>query len=995
MAQARACGLPLYFQKPENKLYAPFQLSKLVLSLDMSSPDFLKQISQWPCFEQADLEVEQMAARLSKGDKGLQNLLIGVMENSSYLRRLLEKHPEQIDILIEYGPDGAIGILCNDLTDFVTEQRADFARHIRQIKEKYHLCLALLDLGGVWDTARVISEFSDFADKMINHCLQYSWTRIISDSSEGTISLYRDTPLHSSGLFIIGFGKLGGLELNYSSDIDLVFFWDPLAGMKETGQQIQRKIILVARDMVSLLSEISEYGYVFRVDLRLRPDPSSTPIVLTIAAALTYYESVGQTWERSAWIKARFIAGDKTACSSFLHQMEPFIWRRNLDYSTIDDVHQIRHQIFFGPNQPRAPDAGYNVKLGVGGIREIELFAQTLQLIHAGRITSLRQKNTVQTLRTLAAENLISEQIASNLTKHYFFLRRVENALQMRNDLQTHDIPADSKSKEQLQNLLGYKSEKHLDQDLTVSTKEVAQQTNEFFGQRSSDNASDKLHLFALDDHPEAIELLQQAGFTDPSVVLQRLRSWMTGRIRATQSQRSRKLLAKLSAELIEAFTRSENPDKAFASFASFLEALPAGVQILSLFANCPGLLVRVVDIFQLAPRLGEIIALRPSLVEVLLAQDPFQSFSEAQIWQNLRLKIARSDDLERAMDEARRQVQEARFVIGSQLLTGHADPCKIAMQCSGLATNTITALAGRVIDDMAAKIGPCPVDWAILGLGSMGSREMNPASDIDLMVVYREKPIADFEQPLDMAADIWAARFTRRLISALSAPTAEGLLYEVDMKLRPSGKSGPISVEFSAFGDYYRRVARIWEFQALCRARTIAASCKKFDQKLTDNITHMLANFIDSSKLRPSIIEMRDRLFVEKPPLGVWDIKRGAGGLTELEFVWQALILLSPQAKYRASLFDYSVEDGLPKAETKISNEQFRQLKSAHSLFHRIQQIITLAIGRIGCADELPPSLSEILLSSCKQPSIKELEQEIIYKREQVATVFAHIIEK
>jgi len=958
----------------------------------MRKSNFLEQIKRWPNTSQNDVEVDRIASELSGGERRLEGLLRGALSNSAYLRRLIEKYPEQIDSMVLGGASGSMDDLVASLPIAAGSSKKDFARQIRRTKEKYHLCLALTDLGGVWSTEKVIHEFSNFADKIIQRCLEFSWNRMAAKGGTDLSSDALTDLVQSSGLFVVAFGKLGGRELNYSSDVDLAFFWQRSDTADKFMQIDERQIIFIAREIVSLLSEVSEFGYVFRVDLRLRPDPSSTPIVLSTNAALTYYESVGQTWERSAWIKARVVAGDHEAGAMFFEQMRSFIWRKNLDFATIDDVHQIRQQIFFGPNQPKSPHAGYNVKLGVGGIREIELFAQTLQLIHGGRVAGLQLRNTIAALQAMISHNLISKSVAQELTKDYFFLRRVEHALQMRNDFQTHEIPESNDSQQQFQNLLGYSSPDRFHHDLQDCTKRVAYQTQSLFGENNSSNTSDMLHLFSLEDHPEAISLLEKSGFKEPSAVLERMRGWVMGRIRATQSQRSQRLLAKLSPELIQAFGKSENPDAAFLSFSQFIEALPAGVQILSLFANSPGLLVRLIDIFQLAPKLGVVITVRPALIETLLVQDPFDEFCGSDALNSLRLEIANAKSMELAMDVARRKVQEAHFVIGSHLLTAVAEPAEIAERCSGLAESTIAALALRVARNLETTAGRCPVHWAVLGMGKLGSREMSPASDVDLMVVYRDNQSSS-ENIKTLPPEVWAARFTRRLISALSVPTSEGLLYEVDMNLRPSGRSGPISVEFSAFWDYYKRDARVWEFQALCRARVVSASSKEFGHALDETIKRIVNQLVDRKQVRSSIVEMRNKLALEKPALGLWDLKRGNGGLMELEFSLQALALLSCKPILQISLFKLNNTIASLMVDDKIEPLQFDQLKSAHQLFHRVQQITSLAVGRIGTMADLPPRLLAVLLTSCKMSSLQQLEHEISLCRSHVASILSHIL--
>jgi len=948
----------------------------------VSDSNFISAISQSPFLggDESQLELAELVKTLSGGNTCLQQILTAIIANSPYLAKLLDTHRQQVQKLFVSNPDKMMDELLAELRQITASDQAGFAKSIRQIKAKYHLSLALLDICGVWDTSKITFCLSAFADEVIQITAKSCWQGIRQRNK---------TPLPSlgkSGFFIIAFGKLGGFELNYSSDVDLAFFFHRQQNQDETEID-PRVFIRLAREITKSLSDVSEFGYVFRVDLRLRPDPSSTPIVLSTDAALIYYESVGQTWERAAWVKARTIAADRQSGDTFIKQMEPFIWRKNLDFAAIEDIHQIRQQVLFGKDQPKPASPGYNVKLGVGGIREIELFAQTLQLIHGGRKPELRDKDTISALVSLSDAGLIPKTTSSNMIKNYTFLRRVEHALQMVNDRQTHVLPDCPQQQQKFQRLLGFKNEKEFAEQLINCTSEIASLTKGFFSKELSAKPKDALHLSEFENHPAAIALIEHAGFINADEILTRMRIWMSGQIKATRSERSRRLLAALAPEIINSLAKTPDPDAAFNSFAQFFEALPAGVQILSLFANSPGLLTRLVDIFQMAPKLGAVLTKRPNILEALIIND-----SNHDLANILRHDIAKANDLEQAMNIARRGVQEAMFNIGAELLTGNANPQEIAQTCSSLAVTTIDGLAQQVSKQLCYKTKTAPANWVVLAFGKLGSFEMMPGSDLDIMVLYAPVYEANDTPPVP-PADVWAARFTRRLISALSSPTEEGLLYEVDMRLRPSGQSGPIAVEINSFLDYYKRTARTWEFQALSRAQIISASSEQFASQAQQICQRIIYDFTDKSEVISEVSKMRKLLHSEKPSRGLWDIKNGAGGLMWSEFIIQTISLLSPEISNFKSFFQTPSPQNKLALAKFIDNKQLEQLLKAHRLYHGILQITNMALGRIGTADEIPKRLRLPIITSTKTSSFSQLEKEIETCRQQVSAVLDHVL--
>ncbi len=951
----------------------------------MTKSKFIPDAARLPVSTGLDSADQQRIAQLAKGDELVGKLLAGILSNSPYLSQLLRIFPEQIDILKQHGPARALAQISENLPDSAGQKLDDFRQQLRLAKRQFHLCLALIDLAGVWGTERIVQEFSIFAELVIARCLSSAWQQYIAARAGKSTPVPKSAPEYG-GFFIVAFGKLGGRELNYSSDVDLAFFFDPSNDEDVLSAQ---EYVRLGREVVSLLSDVSEHGYGFRVDLRLRPDPSSTPIALSTDAALGYYESVGQTWERAAWIKARVIGGNQLAGAEFLKQMRPFVWRRNLDFAAIDDIHQIRKQILFGVNQPRSPNPGFNVKLGVGGIREIELFVQTLQLIHGGRNPKFRSQHTLGTMSKLADEGLITQSTATALSDDYLFLRRVEHALQMVDDRQTHEIPKNQSEPAEYLGLLGYTNLTEFQSDLQACTHEIAALTQSLFQGAPEQERSRELDLSGMENHPDTVGILGDIGFKNPAEVVERLRNWMTGKVRATRSDRARRLLAQLAPELVEALADSADPDAAFIGFTRFFEALPAGVQVLSLFANCPGLMTRLLDILVLAPRMAEILSSYPHVLEVLITESDRWSAAKITDQSELQQKIEQATDMEGAMDVARRACQEEFFFIGSKLLGGQSNPALVAGGYTSLADAAIGGLSTKVALELPVSSGSTDAQWAVLGLGKLGAREMMPNSDLDLILVYAE-PSKGTGSSAQNRPEVWASRFTRRLISALSAPTSEGTLYEVDMQLRPSGRAGPIAIELPALETYYQQDALTWELQALSRARVVCASTPAFAATVSTSIQSILNLPRDRSKVHADITAMRVRLNQEKPALGIWDLKAGPGGLVELEFILQAIRILAPGQSLPNSFFDH---DQMGFDDYLLSESEQKNLPQTHGFFHRILQITGLAIGRIGTAQQIPVRLQDVLLEGTQLNQIIEMEAMIIARRKHVAMVLDQIL--
>jgi [glutamine synthetase] adenylyltransferase / [glutamine synthetase]-adenylyl-L-tyrosine phosphorylase len=819
--------------------------------------------------------------------------LAPVFAASPYLASLARRRPEALGDMLKVSPEATLADILMR-TGALTGGTDEMKRPLRQAKADLHLLTALADLGGVWDLGAVTGALSRFADatsqaalRAVAHDLRERG-RLISDPDP-------DNPV--PGLFGLAMGKHGALELNYSSDIDISLFYDPerLAGALAEGVEMQRTIDRAAQAFAALLTERTGDGYVFRVDLRLRPDPSSTPPVVAVPMALDYYEGVGQNWERAAFIKARAMLGDREAGREFLEALVPFVWRRSLDYQAILDVQSIKRQIHVHKTGEGLEAAGANLKLGRGGIREIEFYAQTQQLILGGRNPALRLPATLPALEALTRAGHVPEATRAALSEAYVRLRGLEHRVQMLADEQTHALPVDDVRRRAVAALSGEADLAAFDASVEALLAEVNHLYGDLFeGEESLSSDYGSLVFTGVENDPETLATLERMGFAEPAPVSDMIRSWHHGRIPATRSARGRELFTRLAPRLLEALAATGAPDQAFRRFAVFFSGLSAGVQIQALFLNQPTLFDLVVRVMAWAPRLARALGRDPAALDSML-DTRFQSPLDADtgVADQMRAEAAAAEDFESAMDAVRRLHRDQRFRIGLQTLTGRADVEAAGRAYTVLADASIQALAQAAVAEVTRQSGRIDGSVAVVALGKAGSREMTAASDLDLITVH-EAPADAVSEGRGLPPETWYGRFTQRLIAALSAHTSQGGLYEVDMRLRPSGSKGPLSVKLARLTDYYASEADTWEFMVLTRARVVWSSDPAFGARIAAVLEDVVrAHGRSPGTLAHDVRAMRDRMMRDLPSGGFWDLKRVAGGLVDAEFVAQYRQLL------------------------------------------------------------------------------------------------------
>ncbi|MBE7220143.1 MAG: bifunctional [glutamine synthetase] adenylyltransferase/[glutamine synthetase]-adenylyl-L-tyrosine phosphorylase, partial [Caulobacteraceae bacterium] len=635
----------------------------------------------------------------------------------------------------------------------------------------------------------------------------------------GRLKLDRDDPMRGCGLAVLALGKLGGRELNYSSDVDIVCLYDPESPAVVDRDTVQALWVRIVRDLVRLLQTPTADGAVLRVDLRLRPEPSARAIAVALPAALDYYESFGQNWERAAMIKARPAAGDVALGERFLAALTPFLWRKYLDLAAIADIHAMKRQIHAAKGGGEIAVAGHDVKRGRGGIRDIEFFVQTQQLIFGGKRPALRGSRTVEMLRRLRMDGCISRHAEEDLAQCYAVLRGIEHRLQMLDDRQTHTIPAAKEALERFARFCGHESAGAFSAAFERCCRLVAHHYALLFETAPQlGHGSGDLVFTGVDDDPATLRTLEKLGFREAVKVAAMVRGWHAGLRPATRSVRARERLTELAPALLTSFARGSDPDAAVAGFDRVLERLPTAAELFAILAASAPLRALFAEILGGAPRLAEAVAAHPHLLDIAIDRDAEIVLDEAAMTTRVAAALARATSTEETLDLARDWQHEEHFLIGTRLLSGTLSPREAGVAYSALAVGTIRALLARVEATFAAEHGRLAgASLAVLAFGKLGSREMTAASDLDLVVVYDfdpERAVSDGPRPLDASA--YFARLTQRLVTALTAPTRRGRLYEVDMRLRPSGRQGPLATRFSAFAAYQRTTAATWEHLAL-----------------------------------------------------------------------------------------------------------------------------------------------------------------------------------
>ena len=787
------------------------------------------------------------------------NAIARANANSPFLTGLIERNPDLMASIEAGDFDGALASALGRSEDSV-------GTTLRRQRQGVALVTAIADLAGAWNLARITRILSDFAD----HALDHAIAAAIEERVPGA---------PNQGFAVIALGKHGGQELNYSSDIDPIFLFDPNTLPHRERDDVAEAAVRYGRRVIELLSALDADGYVFRVDMRLRPSPEVSPIVLPVEAAISYYESSALAWEQAAFIRSRVSSGDRALGDYFLNAVQPFIWRKSLDFGQLKNITAMTAQIrdHYAKGQKLGP--GFDLKRGHGGIRECEFFAQAHQLIHGGRDPALRVSDTREALAALAAAGPITLQEAVTLTAAYEQLRTFEHRLQMHSDRQTHEIPANRETADAVARLHGLADADAMIEAIRPITTSVAA----IYDRMVDAGGSEGLRM--ADDGLPLEEQLTDLGYADPALVMKRMIRWRNGNIRSIRSASARDAFEAVLPALLKALAQSPDPERAIARFDNMIEAMPSAINVFRLLEARPGLLQLVADILSYAPTLADDLGRQSRYLDALIdtsAMDLPDNVAELLAAMARRIGDA---DYQSTLDIIRDHVGEKRFALGVQLIEGRNDALDIARAYAHLAEAALQTLTAATVAEFEKAHGKVPGgELVILALGRLGGEALTHASDLDLILLFT----GDFQSESDGARPLGATQYFNRLasrvIASMSVPTASGALYEVDTRLRPSGADGLLCASVKSFAQYQRENAWVWEHMALTRARTLYGS-KAARGEVNAIIADVLNTPREPAKLRADVISMRRDMAAHKPPKGTMDVKLLPGGLVDMEF--------------------------------------------------------------------------------------------------------------
>ncbi len=867
------------------------------------------------------------------------DLIAGTAGSSPYLKGLIEQEREWLPQAL-HQPDHAMAEVVEAARTLAPDQ---LKPGLRLAKRRMAVLTALADIAGFWPLEKVTAVLTDFGALAADVAAKTEIAALIRRKK--LPGMTEDDVETAAGMVILAMGKMGAHELNYSSDIDMIVLFDETRFDPDDFYEARHGMVRATRNFCATLSDKTADGYVFRTDLRLRPDPAVTPVCMAMEAAERYYESLGRTWERAAYIKARACAGDLAAGERFLDTLKPFVWRRHLDFAAIQDAHDMRLRIRENKGTGGSLSIpGHDMKLGQGGIREIEFFTQTRQLIAGGRDPDLRMRGTVPGLAALAQKGWVPEEVAAKLTDHYRAHREVEHRIQMIHDAQTHKVPQSDDGIERVACLMGLSSD-DLTRDLTRRLTEVHELTEGFFAPGAG-----------------------PAPTPTPEVTFDQniLARWAT--YPALRSQRGRRIFDRLKPELLSRLAKTAQPDEALLALDGFLAGLPAGVQLFSLFEANPHLIDLLIDIVGTSHALASHLSRNASVFDAVIGGSFFSDWPGLEVLQaELVEALAQETDYETQLDLARRWCKEWHFRIGVHHLRGLINGAQAGRQYAELAQAVIAAILPYVTDAFALKHGPAPGRGAaILGMGSLGAGRINSQSDLDMIVIYDplDQDMSDGPRPL--ATRTYYARFTQALITALSAPMSQGRLYEVDMRLRPSGNQGPVATSWASFTHYQQEEAWVWEHLALTRAHVVAGDAG-LAQDIETFRTELLSRPREADKVLSEVAEMRARLAAAKAPAGVWDAKNGPGRMMDIE-------LMAETGALMAGLANRDVKSGLDGAVAAglLDVAQAQTLKDSYDLCWSVQCAARLLSGKVIEADKIGEGGAAFL---CRATGFEQVE--------------------
>lgn len=780
----------------------------------------------------------------------------------------------------------------------VTDE-AELHRQLRYFRQQQMVRVIWRDLAGWADLAETMADLSTMADV----CIQQSLALLHEWLAEN-YGRPCDKEGNEQTLVVLGMGKLGANELNLSSDIDLIFTYPEEGETRGEGKTLSNEEFFtrLGRKLIQALDNQTEDGFVFRVDMRLRPFGDSGALVSSYEAMEEYYQTQGREWERYAMIKARPITGSEEARKQLIDMLRPFVYRRYLDYGMFDSLREMKSMIAGQLHRKGMED---NIKLGAGGIREIEFIGQVFQLIYGGRDKPLQQRPILVILDCLAERGVLSEEAVNTLKLAYDFLRRTEHRIQAWADQQSHVLPGEPEAQQRLANSMGFDSWEAFSQQLWKHRRQVHDHFNQLLAEPQTDNEAVKTISLLNAGEEEKRQYLAQCGYQKPEDCLAVLDKLLDLHICRHLSQTGRQRLEKLLPLLVQAAASAENPDETLSRLMPLLEAIMRRSAYMALLVENPQALSQLVKLCAASPLISHQLARHPILLDELL--DPrslYEVPARDELKKQLELFLASvdADDLEQLMNRLREFRQIATLHVAAADVTGVLPLMGVGDQLTELAEIQLEKVLQLAWTHLVNRHGyppgvtaddPAHCGFTILAYGKLGGLELGYGSDLDLVFVFDDSQpgLTDGNKPVE--AIMFYTRLAQRMIHLLTTVTPGGILYEVDMRLRPSGASGLLVSPLSGFADYQLNEAWTWEHQALVRCRCVGGD-KALAGKVWKIREQVLAQPRDSDTLAEQVREMRGKMRdqLDKSDAQMFDLKQGIGGITDIEFLVQYAVL-------------------------------------------------------------------------------------------------------
>ena len=918
--------------------------------------------------------------------------LAAILAHSQHLQTLARAHPDLLTTATSGGGAAALQQAIDSCMAAASTQATEqqMMASLRQLRQRSALCVALADMAGCDDVETQMGWLSDAADAAVRCAVTWLFSEAARRGQLVDAVSTAQIGGTGCGWSVLALGKLGAGELNYSSDIDLVLLHDPLDNPLADRDTGQRFYVEMARRMVKLLSTATRDGIGWRVDLRLRPDPGATAVSIQREAAIGYYESIARTWERAAFIRARPIAGDLEMGRNFLSDIQPFIWRRTLDYTVMDDMKMMLRRPAAGIGWE-----GFNLKTGPNGIRSIEFLTHVLQLVGGGRSPSLRARSTLPALRALAAEGWITAAQCKGLGALYLTLRRAEHRLQMMADAQTHALPRTMAGIEEAARFMGHWDADSFLAALSAVLDEVAINTSHrLFEQADDEDSIDDAPLF--DDEERLAGWLDSRGFQRPADIAGVLSGWMAGRIAATRGERARTLLSRIMPPMLSTLSGAQDPDAAFAAFAGFVEGLPASVQIFSLLDHNRELTRLLGDILVLSPRLSDRLRRHPMLFDLVLFAAFFAPLpGRDELETELRAAIT-DQPTELALDIVTRVTRERQFRAEVQHLSGVADRRDLGTALADIAEAAIRITRDLAIADMQRRHGAIDGDLAVIAMGRLGLGDLTATSDLDLIFVW-DAPADAVSTGIEggarsLGASTYFPRLAQTLANWLGGATSEGKLFSVDLRLRPDGEKSGLAPSLARLTAYYLDDAWLWEKLALGKARLVtpAAAC---GTAVIDSLADVRTTALPIDIMVPPLHDMRRRLRASYGDVGAWQLRKQPGGISELDLLIQALRLLNADMFDNVPVDTHTILDRLIAAD-RMAADDAEALGAADDLYADLHHALRLVVGT-GATDPktLSPAARRFICDACDSPDIETLQGRITAHQTQVEALFDRLL--